>query len=374
MWAGPHTGTSPGRHRSRVQARAVLRQQEVPGVGIGNGDNANFGDAACGRGSYLVLKDLTRALPVLTGYMAAVRSSPQQKSRLPDSNPAIECGPPAMNTASKIKTPSLTLTLVLFLAAAALATASERRVLVYTRNGKGYVHDNIAASVVALKKLGAENHLAMDVSDDPAVFTDANLRRYKVLVFDNTNNEIFDNAEQRAAFQRYIRGVKRLQSPKGAEQAAWTGADAALGRGFVAIHSTSGAEREWPWFWELLGGKFLRHPKMQTFTVKVIDPNDPSTAHLPPTFRWTDEFYFLDHMPEGLHVLLAGDLTTLNDPAKAQYPGKKFGDEFPLAWRHQFEGSRSWYTALGHQKEHYSDPLLMQHILGGILWAMGAKP
>jgi type 1 glutamine amidotransferase len=129
--------------------------------------------------------------------------------------------------------------------------------------------------------------------------------------------------------------------------------------------------RQWPWFWEMLGGKFLRHPKLQPFTIKVKDPKDLSTAHLPASFQWTDEFYFLDHMPEGLHVLLAGDLTTLTDPAKDKYPGKKFGDEFPLSWRHQFDGGREWYTALGHKPEYYSDPRFTRHILGGILWAMG---
>ena len=108
--------------------------------------------------------------------------------------------------------------------------------------------------------------------------------------------------------------------------------------------------------------------------MKVKDSSDPSTKHLPATFQWKDEFYFLDHMPEGLHVLLAGDLTTLEDPLKEKYPGKKFGDEFPLAWKHEIDGGRAWYTALGHQKEHYSDPMLMQHILGGILWAMGPTP
>jgi len=262
---------------------------------------------------------------------------------------------------------------VLLLSAISLAAASERRVLVYTKNGKGYVHDNIPASVAALKKLGAENNFIVDVSDDPAVFTDSNLQRYNVVIFDNANNEVFDNEAQKAAFQRYIRGPKRAESAAGAGQAAVSPGYGPSGHGFVGIHSASGVERDWPWYWELLGGKFLRHPKLQTFTIKVKDPNDPSTAHLPASFQWTDEFYFLDHMPKGLHILLAGDLTTLNDPAKDKYPGKQFGDEFPLAWHHEFEGSRSWYTALGHQKEHYSDPVFMKHILGGILWAMGTN-
>ena len=240
------------------------------------------------------------------------------------------------------------------LTAGVLGASPERRVLVYTKNqvGKGlYVHDNIPASVAAIKKMGEENNFGVDVSDDPSVFTDQNLKRYKALIFDNTNNEIFGSEDQKAAFQCYIRA----------------------GGGFVGIHSASGSMRQWPWFWEMLGGKFLRHPKLQTFTIKVKDPKDISTAHLGASFEWTDEFYFLDHMPDGLHVLLAGDLTTLTDPAKDKYPGKLFGDEFPLAWRHEFDGGREWYTALGHKPEYYSDPKLTKHILGGILWAMGEK-
>jgi type 1 glutamine amidotransferase len=212
-----------------------------------------------------------------------------------------------------------------------------------------YVHDNIAANVAAIQQLAKTNGFSVEVSDDPGLFQEEQLRRFKVVVFANTNNEILTNDVQKAALQKFIRG----------------------GGGFVGIHSASGSMRQWPWFWSLLGGKFVRHPKLQPFTVRVKDPADLSTAHLPQTFEWTDEFYYVDHMPEGLHILLAGDLTTLQDPDKAKYPGSKFGDEFPLAWRHEFEGGRAWYTALGHKPEHYSDPRLQRHILGGILWAMG---
>ncbi len=232
------------------------------------------------------------------------------------------------------------------------AAAPEPRILVYTRNqaGKGlYVHDNIAASVAAIRKLGAENGFGVDVSDDPAVFADQSLKSYKALVFDNTNNEIFDTDAQKAAFQRYIRS----------------------GGGFVGIHSASGSMRQWPWFWTMLGGKFKRHARLQPFTVSVLDPQDPSTVHLPASFRWTDEFYYLDNLAPDLHVLLAGDPAALDDPAKNDYPGARFGHRAPLAWRHQFDGGREWYIALGHKPEHYSDPKLTRLILGGIVWAMG---
>ena len=82
----------------------------------------------------------------------------------------------------------------------------------------------------------------------------------------------------------------------------------------------------------MLGGKFVRHPKLHPSTVRVKDRKYLSTAHLPETFEWSDKFYYVDKMPEDLYILLTGDLTKLYDPGKQNYPGKKFGDEFPLAW------------------------------------------
>jgi type 1 glutamine amidotransferase len=241
---------------------------------------------------------------------------------------------------------------ILLAAGFAALSAEQPRILVYTKNqiGKGlYVHDNIPASLVALKKLGAENHFDVVASDDPDTFTTTNLQQFKVIVFDNSNNEIFDTDEQKAALQHFVQA----------------------GGGVVGIHSCCGSMRHWEWFGSMMGGKFLRHPKLQTFTVKVKDANNPSTAHFAPTFQWTDEFYFLTNMPNDLHILLAGDLTTLNDPGKDKSKNPKYGDEAPLCWCHQFDGGREWYTALGHQKEHYADPVFARHLLGGIRWAMG---
>jgi len=235
-----------------------------------------------------------------------------------------------------------------FAAASGAHADSPRRILVFTKNGKGYVHDNIAASVEAIRKLCAENKIAMDVTADSSAFTDDNLKKYKALVFSNTNNELFDNDEQKAALQRYIHA----------------------GGGFVGIHSACGSERQWPWFWSLLGGKFVRHPKLQPFVINVRDRQHPSTAHLGETWQWTDEFYFLDHLEPGLHVLLSADRAQLDDANKAQSAGEQIDGQSPLAWCHEFEGGRAWYSALGHKIEYYSDPQFTRHILGGILWAM----
>src|SRR5262249_20784674 len=61
------------------------------------------------------------------------------------------------------------------------------KVLVYTRNGKGYVHDNIEDGVKAIRKMGAEAGFAVDATADPNFITDGTLRQYKAIVFANSN-------------------------------------------------------------------------------------------------------------------------------------------------------------------------------------------
>ncbi len=142
-----------------------------------------------------------------------------------------------------------------------------KKVLVYTRNGEGYVHENIPASVEALKGLGRDNDFDVTATDDAGVFSAEGLAEYDVLVLSNTNNRIFDTPAQREALQAYIRS----------------------GGGLVGIHSACGSERDWPWFAETLGGRFFRHPKRQDFDVVVLDDSHPSTEFLPSTWHIRDD-------------------------------------------------------------------------------------
>lgn len=228
--------------------------------------------------------------------------------------------------------------------------AEGKKVLIYTRNSwDGYIHDNIAASVKALQEICADLGVETEVTDSPAVFTPEKLAGFDGIVFANTNNQAFTSEDQRLAFQEFIRS----------------------GKGFAGVHCSSASERDWPWFWAMQGGAFLRHPPLQPFDIKVIDPNHLSTAHLPETWKWEDECYYCNYLNPDIHILLAADLRTIDDSLKVEYPGTTFGDYIPLAWYHSFEGGRQWYTALGHKIEHYSDPLFRDHLKGGILWILG---
>jgi type 1 glutamine amidotransferase len=79
----------------------------------------------------------------------------------------------------------------------------------------------------------------------------------------------------------------------------------------------------------------------------------------------------MNYLNPAIHVLLAADLTTVEDPKKSEYPGDVFGDLFPLAWYHVFEGSRVFTTSLGHLAEYYKDENFRKHLQGGIVWVLG---
>ena len=220
------------------------------------------------------------------------------------------------------------------------------QVLVYTKNGKGYVHDNIASAVACIKQLGKTNNFKVEVSDDPSVFTEANLKKYQLLIFTSTNNDVFDNDEQRVQFRRYIEA----------------------GGGFVGVHSVTGTERNWTWFKMMLGETFSWHAKFQKFSVKNLAPSHPSMKGVPSLWTKEDECYFGKELYPGIQVLMAHDLSSLDTTQKAMIVknADSFGNYYPAVWYQHFEGGNIWVTALGHAKENYQEPTYINHLLQGI--------
>jgi type 1 glutamine amidotransferase len=222
-------------------------------------------------------------------------------------------------------------------------------VLVYTKNGKGYVHDNIPSAVNCIQQFGKQYGFRVDTSSNPSVMTESNLKQYTLLIFPSTNNDVFDNDMQRLAFRHYIEA----------------------GGGFVGIHSVTGTERNWKWFKMMLGGTFSWHAKFQKFNVRMIDPSHPSIQGLPTTWTKSDEFYFAKELYPGPKVLMAHDITSLDttDPAQKANIIKNAGgyaELYPSVWTNDFDGGHTWITTLGHDKKDYSEPVYMKHLLQGI--------
>jgi cytochrome c len=237
------------------------------------------------------------------------------------------------------------LSLVIGAITAPAASAQARfSVLVFSKVN-GYYHDSIPAGQQAITELAAENGFQATVTDDANTFTDAGLAPYDAVIFNNTNSRdgAILNAAQRAAFERYIKA----------------------GGGYTGIHSASGTEYDWPWYGQLMGAFFDKHPAIQPVKIQVDDRAHPSTRNLPLNWERTEEPYDFRTNPRGsVHVLASYDTTS--------YTGHTMGPDHPISWCQNFDGGRSWYTGLGHDPATYSDTAFRGHILGGIEWAAGA--
>ncbi|KAH7401379.1 ThuA-like domain-containing protein, partial [Pyrenochaeta sp. MPI-SDFR-AT-0127] len=119
------------------------------------------------------------------------------------------------------------------------------------------------------------------------------------------------------------------------------------------------------WYGKLIGVHFDMHPPAERGTVLVEEENKDHLIIQGQNGQegWMDEWYnFRTHPRQNanLKVLLKGDTTSFKDG--------KMGDDHPLVWCQDFEGGRSFYTALGHFDEAYKAKWFMDQILRGILW------
>ncbi|HKQ02050.1 MAG TPA: ThuA domain-containing protein [Actinomycetes bacterium] len=218
------------------------------------------------------------------------------------------------------------------------ADTARFRVLVFTRTA-GFRHRSISDGVAAIRRLGTDHGFTVDDSADPARIGQG-LTGYRAVVFLSTTGDLLD-ADQQAALRRYLQG----------------------GGGWVGVHAAADAEYDWPWYGELVGAWFRRHPPVQRATVHPA-PDATLAGKLPPRWERTDEWYdFATNPRSRVRVLATVDEST--------YTGGGMGTDHPIAWCHDYDGGRSWYTAMGHTSESFQDPQYLAHLLAGIRYATG---
>jgi type 1 glutamine amidotransferase len=214
----------------------------------------------------------------------------------------------------------------------------------------------IPQGTVAIAQMAAQRGFDVDATENAGAFTDENLANYDVVIFLCTTGDVL-NADQQAAFERYIRA----------------------GGGYAGIHSASDTEYDWPWYGGLVGAYFRDHPgsvnqQFQVATMDVEDRHSAATRRLPQRWSREEEWYnFRTNPRDDVHVLLSVDESTY-DPRGYSVPGGSppMGDH-PISWCQPYDGGRAFYTALGHKGVYWEEPLLLSHVLGGIEMAAGVK-
>jgi cytochrome c len=217
--------------------------------------------------------------------------------------------------------------------------AGKPRVLVFSKTA-GYRHESIGTGKQAIIKLGQENGFEVDTTENADYFTEDSLKNYSAVIFLSTTGDVLKGAQEND-LERYIQA----------------------GGGFVGIHAATDTEYDWGWYGRLVGGYFESHPEQQEAVLKVVDGSHISTKHLPKEWKRKDEWYNFKKLSKDVHVLLTID--------EKSYKGGKNGDNHPMAWYHDFDGGRAFYTELGHTNESYTEDNFLKHLLGGIQYAIG---
>ena len=204
-----------------------------------------------------------------------------------------------------------------------------------------YYHESTPVALEALTRLCEENGWSVDVTEDSwEFFTEKQLSKYAAVVFVNTAGDVL-NPTQEGLFEQYIQA----------------------GGGFVGIHTAVDTEHSWEWYHKLVGAGYDGATDIQEATLLVQDHKNPATKHLDSTWQHQDEWFNLVDLAPDLNVLVSLDESTCE--------GGKMGASHPVSWYHEFDGGRAFFTALGHTPESYSDPAFLQHLKGGLQYAVG---
>ncbi|MDP2524815.1 ThuA domain-containing protein [Maribacter dokdonensis] len=217
----------------------------------------------------------------------------------------------------------------------------EPKVLVFSKT-MAFKHASIPAGVAAIQKLGSENGFAVDTTKNAELFTDENLKQYSAVIFLSTTGNVLDQYQE-AAFERYIQA----------------------GGGYVGVHAAADTEYDWGWYNDLAGAQFLSHPRgMPNADFIIKDKNFVATQFFTDSvWNRTDELYNYKNINPDVNVLMTLD--------ESSYEGGQNGDFHPIAWYHDYDGGRAFYTGGGHADASYSEDLFLKHLLGGIQYAIG---
>lgn len=219
------------------------------------------------------------------------------------------------------------------------------RVLVFSKT-TGYRHASIEPGIAALTRLANERDVQLVTTEDATMFRPPELADFDAVVFLSTTGDVL-NDEQQQAFMTHIRS----------------------GTGFVGIHSATDTEYDWAWYGQLVGGYFASHPSnpnVREGALSITDPSHPATATLPDPWIRSDEWYEIRDLAPDLEILITIDETTYKAPDENPSATPR-----PLAWYHEFEGGRAFYTALGHTSDSFDDPYFLEHVWGGLVYVLG---
>jgi len=250
---------------------------------------------------------------------------------------------------------------------AALPTATvqpkkDHKILVFWRC-EGFIHTSIPFGNYAIEEIAKTSKVfSVDLADSYDVFTAKNLTQYDAILFNSTTH-LTPNQEQRRAILDFVKG----------------------GKGIIGFHAAADNFGGWDDGIAMIGGIFNGHPWTAggKWAFKLDDPDHPLNAAFKGKGFWhTDEIYW--YKPESfqgrekLRVLLSLDMSKEknikqleNGRYKDKFKGAAKEVDVPVSWIHEVGKGRVFFTNLGHRDDTFWNPVVLQHMLDGIQYALG---
>jgi len=222
------------------------------------------------------------------------------------------------------------------------------KLLVFSRL-TGYRHKSVPWGAEALRVIGEKSGAYTAVlSNDPAMFDSDKLSQFDAVALNNNCGNPVQDPQRRKNLLEFVAG----------------------GGGLVGIHCA--AHIDWPELIEVLGGWSVNHPwnSGSTITLRIEEPSHPLTKMFGgPTYQHTDEIFQFDrYCRDRQRVLISIDTerTDMNVPGIVRKDG-----DFGLAWIRSHGKGRVFYSEFGHQEDVYWRPVILEHYLAGIQYALG---
>jgi type 1 glutamine amidotransferase len=212
------------------------------------------------------------------------------------------------------------------------------KMLVYSKTA-AFRHDSIANGIAMLQTIATEQGFTVKTTETNEDITAEGLKQYEIIFFMNSTGDIFNATEQKA-YEDW------MTTQNGA---------------FAGTHSATDTENGWSFYSEVTGQYYDGHGAANTSdTIKfeATAADFPAVKGIPNPWQRNEEWYKFNSYQQwsvkpGFKIL-----------------GRKTADTQPITWAREWGNFRAFYSAIGHDKSVFTDPVVKKHITGGIMWAV----
>lgn len=239
--------------------------------------------------------------------------------------------------------------------------AKEKRKLLIFSKTAGFRHGSIAIGAKAIAMMGDKTgaYTAFHTEDE-SYFEPEKLKAFDAVFMLNTTGDCFK-----------VKGGDPKEAKEREEMLKKSLADfVAGGKGLAGCHSATDTYHGWKDYNKMMGGTFAGHPWHTKVPIKNLEPKHPlNAAFNGMDFEVNDEIYQFradTALPTERKFLLSLDNQKM-DVSK----GNRKDGLYPISWVSTFGKGRTFYCSLGHREEIYWNPVVLQHYLAGIQYALG---